>query len=102
MNKKRVTLVFLVLLVFAGALVMLQVNRYGSLMGFVYYDSGDDSVVKDIVSYGRVFAYSRFLIISVVSVLIVEYLFRFHKRINRRKEEPFERRFINLDVNKIQ
>ena len=47
MPKRRVLLIFMLLLAFSSLLIFVQVMRFGTLSGFAYYD-GDDSVLSDV------------------------------------------------------
>ncbi len=81
--------------------MMLQIQRYGSLMGFVYYSQEDDSLADKAMDYGRIFVYARFLIISIVCIFIVEYIYRFHKKMNKIGQKPFVRNFININLKDV-
>jgi len=91
-------LAFIVLLIFAGALMSLQVKKYGSLMGFVYYNQDSGDLIEKTVDYAKIFTYSRFLIISAVSLLLAEYVYRFYRKMNKKEEKAFERRFIDINL----
>ena len=97
MKKKRVLWVLALLLVFAGLLMMLQIQRYGSIAGFVSYIPDKTYLAEKAIHYDQVFIYARFFIISVFSIFAVEYLYKFHMRLNTKPEKPFESKFIDLD-----
>lgn len=105
MKKRKVIGFFVVLLVLAAVLSLVEVVRYGALVGFISLGSSNDSVgystnnaaSHDILIFG-LYVFAFILLVGV----IFTYLDKYNERTRHDPEQveiPFKRKVIRLDLS---
>ena len=102
MVKRKVIAFSLLFLLFAGTLLVLQINKYGSLTGYSSSSPRElpDYAVKGFgLSYIRVLTSLSFSFIFIfVIFMAVRFLTGYKERIQEEEKRPFHRKYISLDL----
>lgn len=93
---------FVLLLMFAAVLTMIEIASYGRLVGFVSINSANSSVPTSSNQDILIFGIYAFLFILVFAFML-DFMKKYHERIiaknHHAEEKPFRRKMIHFDAD---